>query len=87
MIGRGAICPPLHRRQGGTLRRRRQKAATKRTHDGLPVHSSIAARRSGHRHPKHNGYGAQPGSNLRALSEFTPLQERAFQLLGTEVRL
>jgi len=64
-----------------------KKAATKRTHDGLPVHSSDAARRSGHRHPNTMVMAHSPEATFVLYPKFTPLQERAFQLLGTEVRL
>jgi hypothetical protein len=64
------------------------KAATKRTHDGLPVHSfrslitdlATVTRNT-------MAMAGSPQATFVLYPKFTPLQERAFQLLGTQVRL
>jgi transposase len=64
------------------------KAATKRTHDGLPVHSfrslltDLATVTRNTMAMAHS-----PESTFVLYPKFTPLQERAFQLLHTQVRL
>jgi transposase len=65
-----------------------KKAATKRTNDGLPVHSFrslltdlATVTRNTMAMPN------SPETTFVLYPKFTPLQERAFQLLGTQVRL
>jgi transposase len=66
----------------------KMKAATKRTHDGLPVHSfrslltDLATVTRNTMAMAHS-----PESTFVLYPKFTPLQERAFQLLDTQVRL
>jgi transposase len=65
-----------------------KKAATKQTHDGLPVHSFrslLADLATVTRNTMAMAHS--PETTFVIYPNFTPLQERAFQLLGTEVRL
>jgi transposase len=65
-----------------------QKAASKRTHDGLPVHSFrslLADLATVTRNTMAMAHS--PEATFVLYPKFTPLQERVFQLLGTEVRL
>jgi transposase len=65
-----------------------QKAASKRTHDGLPVHSFrslLADLATVTRNTMAMAHS--PEATFVLYPKFTPLQERVFQMLGTEVRL
>src|SRR5262249_47613723 len=65
-----------------------RKAATKRTDDGLPVHSFRSLLADLATVTRNTMAMAQsPKSTFVLYPTFTPLQERAFQLLETQVRL
>ena len=64
------------------------KAATKRTNDGLPVHSFRSLLTDLATVTRNTmAMANSPESTFVLYPKFTPLQERAFQLLDTQVRL
>ena len=65
-----------------------KKAATKQTHDGLPVHSFRSLLTDLATVTRNTmAFANSPKSTFVMYPEFTQLQERAFQLLGTDVKL
>jgi hypothetical protein len=68
--------------------RAKAKAATKRTEDGLPVHSfqTLLADLATLTKTQVRPLGAD-GATLDILATPTPLQQRAFELLGVSARL
>jgi len=65
-----------------------KKAATKRTDDGLPVHSFRSLLTDLATVTRNTiAMADSPDTTFVRYPKFTPLQERAFQLLGTQVRL
>jgi transposase len=65
-----------------------KKAATKRTHDGLPVHSFRSLLTDLATVTRNTmAMANSPEATFVLYPKFTPLQERAFRLLDTQVRL
>ena len=87
-IGMGAVALAAAVAKAERSEAANRKAATKRTHDNLPVHSFQSLLRDlGTITRNLMSLEAKPDVTFLLYPKLTPVQERAFQLLEVPVRL